>query len=389
VPLSPTTAHSRDALIERATESDTVSELFADASERLHRMIGFDAAVWLATDPATGLPSAPSRAENFENRIRKLTREDCMGIWEREFLIQDYNLYSDLANSETPSGALRVATGNRPQRSSRYRELLLKKGLDDELRTVLRVDDSVWAHVSLYREEGGDPFEERDVELMSTLSEPLGAAVRARARPIPGLDGDLEGRGPGLLVLGPDGELISANDDALAWVEELPIDGWEVDMIRPGPFSERLPLVVISTVMRARVTADSGEASSSRIRMRSRTGRWLVCHASCLRDSEGNPGETAVVIEPAKASEIAPIIVQAYELSDREQDITKLIAQGVGTTEISERLHLSVHTVRDYVKAVFEKVGVSSRGELIATMFAEHYAPVHIKPESQDWVGAP
>jgi hypothetical protein len=34
--------------------------------------------------------------------------------------------------------------------------------------------------------------------------------------------------------------------------------------------------------------------------------------------------------------------------------------------------------VRDYVKAIFEKVGVSSRGELVAKLFAEHYAPTHL-----------
>jgi hypothetical protein len=34
--------------------------------------------------------------------------------------------------------------------------------------------------------------------------------------------------------------------------------------------------------------------------------------------------------------------------------------------------------VRYYIKSVFEKVGVSSRGELVAKLFAEHYSdPMH------------
>ena len=45
-------------------------------------------------------------------------------------------------------------------------------------------------------------------------------------------------------------------------------------------------------------------------------------------------------------------------------------------------LHLSAHTVRDYVKAIFAKVGVSSRGELVAKLFAEHYAPLHMAPDN-------
>jgi hypothetical protein len=36
----------------------------------------------------------------------------------------------------------------------------------------------------------------------------------------------------------------------------------------------------------------------------------------------------------------------------------------------------------DYVKAIFDSVGVSSRGELVAKLFAEHYAPIHLDPDS-------
>jgi DNA-binding CsgD family transcriptional regulator len=84
-----------------------------------------------------------------------------------------------------------------------------------------------------------------------------------------------------------------------------------------------------------------------------------------------------MVIEPAKATEIAPIIIQAYDLSDREQQITRLIARGASTSDITDELFLSPHTVRDYIKAIFSKVDVSSRGELVAKLFAEYYEPVH------------
>jgi DNA-binding CsgD family transcriptional regulator len=53
------------------------------------------------------------------------------------------------------------------------------------------------------------------------------------------------------------------------------------------------------------------------------------------------------------------------------------VARGYGAAEIADALLLSAHTVRDHVKTIFDKVGVSSRGELVAKQFAEHYAPVH------------
>ena len=79
------------------------------------------------------------------------------------------------------------------------------------------------------------------------------------------------------------------------------------------------------------------------------------------------------MIEPAKASEVAPLIVEAYELTPREVDVTRALARGLTTNEIARELHLSRYTVQDHLKAVYEKTGVSSRGELVAKMFADHY----------------
>ncbi len=107
-----------------------------------------------------------------------------------------------------------------------------------------------------------------------------------------------------------------------------------------------------------------------------RAGRWLVCHASCLRAADGLVTSTAVVIEPAKVSEVLPLVVDAYGLSERELEITQCVSRGLPTGEIAEQLFLSPHTVRDHIKAIFEKVGVSSRGELVGRLFTEHYEPL-------------
>ena len=242
---------------------------------------------------------------------------------------------------------------------------------------MLRVDGRPWATIALLRREGEPAFDASEAALVASLSGPLAEAVRAqRARPF----ARAADRGPGLMIFDSHGELLSINDDAAAWLDEL-----GGDLAGETVFGVRLPMVVLSTLMRARAIAAGRDHRTARARVRSsESDRWLVCHASCLRDEDGEIGDTALVIEAATSSEIAPIITEAYELSPREREITELIARGIGTGDIATALHLSAHTVRDYVKTVFDKVGVSSRGELVAKLFAEHYAPLHLDERAVD-----
>jgi DNA-binding CsgD family transcriptional regulator len=69
------------------------------------------------------------------------------------------------------------------------------------------------------------------------------------------------------------------------------------------------------------------------------------------------------------------MVTAAHQLSPRESEVTLLVAQGFSTIEIGQALHLTENTVQGYLKTVFEKFGVHSRGQLLAAIFGSHYAP--------------
>ena len=54
-----------------------------------------------------------------------------------------------------------------------------------------------------------------------------------------------------------------------------------------------------------------------------------------------------------------------HSLSKREEEIARLVAAGLSNGEISARLGLSKHTVKNYLFRIFEKLGLSTRIELV------------------------
>jgi DNA-binding NarL/FixJ family response regulator len=56
-------------------------------------------------------------------------------------------------------------------------------------------------------------------------------------------------------------------------------------------------------------------------------------------------------------------------LTPRELDVLRLIADGVGNTEIAERLHLGLGTVKGHVRDILEKLSASDRAQAAVTAF--------------------
>jgi DNA-binding CsgD family transcriptional regulator len=365
-----------ERVCETATDAD---EVFEGVAEEMRKVVPFDSSMWFGVDPGTLLATSPSRVEG-------LYEGHCEAFWEREFHEQDASLWVDLARSPVPAAALRASLDDRPARSIRYREFMQPHGFSDELRGVFRTGDSAWGIFGVFREHGRPPFTDDDVKFVGAISATVAVALRrhaAGANPWHGVLGS-----PGVLLFDADGALLSANEAAVDWLValrgddhlagEAPPAGW-ADILCDECSDLDVPTPIYPLLARARAYAHGRERSPARLRVRDRKGRWLLLHASALHGSSGDTcGGVALVVEPAKSADIAPIIIEAYGLSPRERDVVRLIAQGASTQEMAAALFLSQHTVRDYVKAVFEKVGVSSRGELVAKLFAEHYSgPMH------------
>jgi predicted ATPase/DNA-binding CsgD family transcriptional regulator len=65
--------------------------------------------------------------------------------------------------------------------------------------------------------------------------------------------------------------------------------------------------------------------------------------------------------EPARARSTAPAPPPLSELSNRELEVLRLVAQGLTTPQIAERLVLSARTVENHLRSIYGKLDVSTR----------------------------
>lgn len=79
--------------------------------------------------------------------------------------------------------------------------------------------------------------------------------------------------------------------------------------------------------------------------------------------------------------------VDAHELnllSKRELEVVRCLAEGLTNREIAERLSLSQHTIKNYLFRVFDKLGVSSRLELLFMTLSQAGTPQPTKSKLSD-----
>jgi DNA-binding NarL/FixJ family response regulator len=346
-----------DELVQLANRGRGVREFSLGAAKILAGLVLFDGVSVLTMDPATSIATSAF----VQNGLRA---EAALRITEIEYGEGDVNTFDALARSGRIAASLSETTGGDLDRSRRHRELRAPTGLGDELRAVLMSEGTVWGGLTLGRASGREPFTTAEVALVASLSRHLAEGLRrAVLLTGPAAERHDHDEPAGVAVLAADNSIAMADSTAESWLAELGATGPDAP----------LPPVVTAVASRARSCAQGRGPSGAlaRARVRTPSATWLTVRGSALGDKEA---QTAVTLEPTRPHELAPLIADAYELTSRERAVTQLVAQGLPTDAIAGCLYISRWTVQDHLKAIFEKVGARSRGELTARIFFDHHA---------------
>ena len=167
--------------------------------------------------------------------------------------------------------------------------------------------------VSLWRAQHADPFTAAEEKLLLDLSQPIAEASRRTAL-LSTERSKTTHDAPGMLIFDEHGVLQSLNDQAEAFLRDLPPT---TTSRARGEYA--LPTEILTVAAQARAIEAGYATGVARARLQDHAGRWLVIHGFCLRGASNWQGSTALVIEPAKASAVAPIIIEAYQFTAREQ----------------------------------------------------------------------
>lgn len=314
---------------------------------------------WFTFDPVSLLITS-----HYDPVIPEISRE----FLAHEYRYDDVLKMADVARLRSGVATIHEATGGDPSRSAGWRAFVQPYGGDQQVMVALRSKPGqAWGLLALYREAGQPQFDRDEISFLTAVAASL--AEGARRGLLVGEASDPDGPdAPGLIVLDEDGHMQSMTPGAESLLAELP--GGDARAV-PGA----LPACVLSVAGRAlrslETDGTTGEVAVARVR--SGSGRWMILHgAPLVRDASRR---VAVIVERGDPDRLAPVLMAAYGLTEREKDITRLVLQGENTAAIAKRLFVSPQTVQQHLKNIFDKTSVQSRRELVGRVFFGHYEP--------------
>ena len=296
------------------------------------------------TDPATGL-------------ITGAWKSDELPLGDQEFAAAEYgapdlNKFAEIARRQPPVGVLSVDTDGHPEQASRMRDYMTPQfGFADEIRLACLDRGTIWGALALYRREGEPYFTREEGGLLAAVNPAIAHHIQRILFTQRAVSSDQPDMSAVIIVDGQD-RVANLTRAARSRIDQL--GGWD---------HGALPASLVSIVSDARSHDRSSQTLAAPL-----PGHWLRLEANLLDDMEDDTKSVVVTITEASTAAVGQLTLTARGLTAREREVTQLVLRGASTKDIAATLHLSPHTVQDHLKAVFTKLGINSRRELVAAL---------------------
>lgn len=327
-------------------EHDDARALRLALLEEIRRTVGFDAYAWLLTDPVTEVGGSPLAHVPWLGELPQQIRLK---------YLTPLNRWTTL--SEPPVACLRLATGDRPEESLVWRELLVRYDVGDVASVVFRDRYGCWAFLELWRTGSSPPYNDTDADALAAMAQPVTTALRhCQAHTFELHAPPPERAGPVVLMLTADLEVRAQTAETDEYLRLLvPPDG-DRRPIPAGAYNVAAQLLAVEAGV-------DHHAPSARVHLAD--GVWLTLRAARLGQT-GAPDAIAVTVERTPPEERLELFSRACGLTTREAEVLAHLVTGADTRQTAETLFLSEHTIQDHLKAIFAKTGAPNRRMLLA-----------------------
>lgn len=130
-------------------------------------------------------------------------------------------------------------------------------------------------------------------------------------------------------------------------------------------------IVMLDSSERTSVT-EAFRAGAQGVFCRTEPFRLLAKCIQCVQDGQiwANNTELHFLLDTlVQPSTNVSLNLKEGLLSNREMDVVRCVVEGLSNREIAQRLTLTEHTVKNYLFRIFDKLGVSSRVEVVLYAF--------------------
>jgi DNA-binding CsgD family transcriptional regulator len=315
----------------------------------LRRVIGFDAYVWVVTDPETSVGSAP------------LADVPCLPELPRLIRLKYLTEVNRWTSMLTPVAALRQTTSGDRDRSLMWRDLLSRYDIGDIASSVHRDRFGCWAFLDLWRTGKSASFAPAELDFLHGIAGPLTTALRRSqaATFTVGHAGELASAGPVVLLLSPALDVLAQTPPTQRYLRLLvPPDNAAQAPVPAGAYNVGAQLLA----------AEAGvDGNPPRARVHLGGGQWLTLRAARMDAARPVPDRVvAVSIEAAAPAERVSLFARACGLSSRETELLGRVVAGASTRDVAGLMFVSEHTVQDHLKSIFTKTGTHTRRALLA-----------------------